>query len=242
MIKVLAIGNSFSQDATRYLKQIADCAGEPMTVVNLYIGGCSLATHYKNMNNDDKRYSLEFNGEATGFYVSIREALQSREWDYVTMQQASPFSFNYATYQPYLNALSEYVCFHAPHAIQVMHQTWAYEDGSKILTEDVKYETSEQMFADVREAYACAADEIGAAIIPSGEAMQLAVEQGYKMHRDTFHASLGIGRYLLGATWFETLTGKSILGNSFDRLDIAVDKNELEKMQEIAHSVSMSYR
>ena len=39
MKKILCIGNSFSQDATRYLEAIAD--GE-LFVRNCYIGGCSL--------------------------------------------------------------------------------------------------------------------------------------------------------------------------------------------------------
>lgn len=46
-MKILAIGNSFSQDATRYLQDIAASAGENLFVRNLYIGGCSLEMHAK---------------------------------------------------------------------------------------------------------------------------------------------------------------------------------------------------
>ena len=127
-MKILAIGNSFSADATRYLHDIARADGFPMKVVNLFIGGCPLHVHYKNMNNDEKAYIMEFNGQPTGFYVSIREALQSDLWDYVTMQQASVYSIKYDTYTPYLKALSDYVGLHAPKARQIFHQTWAYEN------------------------------------------------------------------------------------------------------------------
>ncbi len=48
-MKILAIGNSFSQDATRYLQDIAASAGEELFVRNLYIGGCSLEMHSKNI-------------------------------------------------------------------------------------------------------------------------------------------------------------------------------------------------
>lgn len=237
MIKVLAIGNSFSQDATRYLRKIAQAAGEDMKVVNLYIGGCPLSRHYKNMNNDACDYSLEFGGETTGFYVSIKEALQSDEWDFVTMQQVSHKSTDYATFQPYLDALSAYVTFHAPCAKQVMHQTWAYEDGSARLTQELQYESSDQMFDDIKAAYDQAAEAIAAdRIIPSGESMHLAVKQGIQnMHRDTFHASLGAGRYLLAATWFEALAEKSVLGNSFCDLDVPTDCDTISQMQKIAH-------
>ena len=49
MIKVLAIGNSFSSDATRYLYQIARADKVDMKVVNLFIGGCPLSYHYSNI-------------------------------------------------------------------------------------------------------------------------------------------------------------------------------------------------
>ena len=48
-MKVLAIGNSFSEDATRYLHQIGEAAGVKNQIVNLYIGGCPLETHWENI-------------------------------------------------------------------------------------------------------------------------------------------------------------------------------------------------
>ena len=89
LIKVLAIGNSFSQDATRYLTQIAAARGVYFRTVNLYIGGCPLVRHYNNLLHDARAYSLEYGGETTGFYVSIRQALRARKWDVITLQQVS---------------------------------------------------------------------------------------------------------------------------------------------------------
>ena len=129
-MKILAIGNSFSQDATRYLKQIADADSYPMKVVNLYIGGCSLLWHYNNMISDAKEYSYELSGRATGKMVSIKDALQEDEWDVVTLQQVSRQSFDFGTYEPYLSELAGYVRKLAPSAKIYIHQTWAYEDGS----------------------------------------------------------------------------------------------------------------
>ena len=48
-LKILSIGNSFSDDAQRYLYQIARAGHQEMKVVNAYIGGCSLHRHYTNM-------------------------------------------------------------------------------------------------------------------------------------------------------------------------------------------------
>ena len=55
MIKILAIGNSFSQDATHYLQQIAAADTVDMKVVNLYIGGCSLERHWNNIQSEAEK-------------------------------------------------------------------------------------------------------------------------------------------------------------------------------------------
>ena len=48
MAKILTIGNSFSQDSTAMLHDLAAAAGVETKVVNLYIGGCSLQQHWEN--------------------------------------------------------------------------------------------------------------------------------------------------------------------------------------------------
>lgn len=239
-MKVLAIGNSFSEDATHYLHSMAQAEGCPVKVVNLYIGGCPLSRHYANMNNDARAYAFCFNGQDTGIYVSIREALQSDEWDYVTLQQASYVSRDYATYQPYLAALSAYVTLHAPHARQVIHQTWAYEDGSDRLAAQ-GYASRGDMFRDVREAYQQAAQSIGASILPCGETLeQLAVRGAEGVHRDTFHAGYGLGRYALSAVWFEALTGNALSGRPFP-LDEEVSPELLQIARQCAHEAVVEY-
>ena len=59
-MKILSIGNSFSQDAHRYLHKLAKQEGVDLKTVNLYIGGCSLRTHYLNMLGDYANYIFEF--------------------------------------------------------------------------------------------------------------------------------------------------------------------------------------
>ena len=53
MKKILAIGNSFSVDATEYLHQMAAAAGIETKVVNLYIGGLSVSVERKNDGKND---------------------------------------------------------------------------------------------------------------------------------------------------------------------------------------------
>lgn len=215
-MRVLSIGNSFSQDATRYLHDIAKADGVNLQAANLYIGGCPLEHHYRNMQSGKKEYELQFDGHMTGFFVSLDEALLNRRWDIITLQQQSSSSCHYETFQPYLNALAEYVRKCQPQARVLIHQTWAYEDGSSMLRSTAGYETAEAMLADIMRSYAKAAEDMQAdGLIPSGELMGKLAKTGLTIHRDTFHASLGVGRYALGLLWYRMLTGASATGNPF---------------------------
>lgn len=234
-MNILAIGNSFSEDATRYLYQIAGSDKYDLTVVNLYIGGCPLSRHYRNMLSGEKAYCLMVNGNNTGFMVSLEEALLNRDWDFVVMQQVSHRSINYETYQPYLNELSAYVSKCVPKAKQVIHQTWAYEQGSTRLCEELGYQDQKDMFRDLENAYGMAARDIGAyGIIPSGELFQKLILAGVgKLHRDSFHASLGIGRYALGLLWYRVFTGNSVAEADFRDFDEAVSEENILLIKEI---------
>ena len=234
-MNILAIGNSFSEDATRYLHQIARSDKYDLTVVNLYIGGCPLSRHYRNMLSGEKAYSLMVNGHDTGFTVSLKEALFNRDWDFVAMQQVSHQSIHYETYQPYLNELSAYVRKCVPGAKQVLHQTWAYEQGSKRLCEELGYQDQRDMYQDLENAYSMAAKDIGAyGLIPSGELFQKLIASGVtKLHRDTFHASLGLGRFALALLWYKVFTGNPVVNNVFCDFDEAVSKENVMLVKEV---------
>lgn len=227
-MKILSIGNSFSQDAHRYLHRIAKHNDVDLKSVNLYIGGCTLQRHYINMLDDNAAYDFEFNGEKTGIKVSIRQALVSDSWDFITLQQASPCSTRYETYSPYIEALAEYVRKYCPHSKILIHQTWAYEDGCERLKNALKFDTSDEMLFAVRNAYAKAASAISAhGTIPCGEAMLYAARTGVvKVHRDTYHASLGVGRYLLALCWYKVITGADISDDTFDDFDTSITDEE----------------
>lgn len=238
-MNILCIGNSFSQDATRYLSAIAKADGFELNVVNLYIGGCSLHTHFRNIMTEEKAYYLEVNGQYTGFCVSVKEALLNREWDVVTMQQVSNRSVDYESYQPYLNELSAYVKKFAPQAKQIIHQTWPYEKDSYRLCVELGYSKPEEMFSDIEKAYENAAREIAAdGMILSGKLISKMGELGFtKVYRDTFHASLGAGRYGLGLLWYKTLTGRGISENAFRDFDEPVSEAEIAKIKACVDNV-----
>lgn len=237
-MNVLAIGNDFSQDATRYLHKIAACDGYDITVVNLNAYNASLSEHYKNYLSDAKSYSLEYNGETTGFRASIKEALLSRDWEVVCLQQLSSRSVDYETFQPYIEKLAKYVRKYVPKCKLVLHQTWAYEQNSQNLIE-AGYEDKFHMSMDVKNAYEKAAGDIHAdKVIPSGELFLKMTANGAKMYRDGSRATLGLGRYALGLLWYGSLTGKSVLKNTFSQFDEPISVVGIENAKHCAEDLS----
>ncbi len=228
-MNILSIGNSFSQDAQRYLHKIAKKDGVELNTANLYIGGCSLALHYENMISDKPAYALEINGESSETMISIKDALLSGKWDVVTLQQASHFSPYYDTYQPYISELAKYVRKYVPNAKIAIHQTWAYEQDSERLKDEMCYKNHTEMFRDIEASYNRAATEIKADfIITSGELFQKLLTNGIdKIHRDTFHASFGLGRYALGLLWYFILTGNNIEDNAFCDFDEEISPSQI---------------
>ena len=242
-MNILSIGNSFSQDAQRYLHQIARADGVEIRSFNLYIGGCSLSRHYRNMLSEQPTYTLEMNGCSTGFMVSLKDALLNRDWDVITVQQVSSQSPNYDAYQPYLDDLVAYVRRLVPKAKLAVHQTWAYEQGSKRLIEVLNYVDYRDMLGEIVSAYQKAADRIHADyLIPSGEVFGAMLENGIqKIHRDTFHAGLGLGRYALGLIWYRILTGNDIANNAFSDFDEEVTAEQIAITKKCVSEIALKY-
>lgn len=237
-MKVISIGNSFAQDPQAYLHTLALGAGIDLHTENLMIGGCSLERHADCLKNKLDDYVLEVNGVSTEKHITLQEALAKDDWDVVTLQQASHFSFDYGTYMPYLQELSDAVKQMCPKAEQVIQQTWAYEDGSERLEEMAGFQTSQAMFSALEDAYSRAAKQIGAKQIPSGLAFQLAHDAGFApLHRDTFHAQIPQGRYLLAAVWMEFLTGVNASASDFLPEGMRLEEKEfLDKIAQDAIS------
>ena len=217
-LKVLAIGNSFSVDAMEYLWDICDSAGyNDVTLGNLYIGGCSLDTHWSNMQSNASAYDYYFND--LGFWNksqrSIRYALESQDWDIITIQQVSQDSGRPETFKNLQNIL-DYINQHKknPDAKIYWHMTWAYQTGSthsgfaNYSKDQIKmYNAITSAAQNILKDYS---DIDG--IIPSGTAIQNLRTSyiGDKLTRDGYHLSYSTGRYTAALTWFRTITGESL--------------------------------
>jgi hypothetical protein len=188
------------------------------------------------MLSEDKAYNFVVNGEYTGLFVNLQEVLLSLgSFDVITFQQVSHQAPRYDTYQPYLNELVALARKCAPKAKIYLQETWAYEQGSARLTNELHYEDQADMYRDVHDAYKKAAEEIGAdGIIPSGEAMLHLAQSGVRAHRDGFHASLAAGRYAIALTWAGALLGLDPRQNTFSDFDVPATEAEILAAKEAA--------
>lgn len=223
MINILAIGNSFSQDATHYLHQIAEADGVETKVVNLYIGGCSLERHWANVQSGAKDYLYELNGKSTERYVSVQEALQEEKWDHIVTQQASHDSGWAETYEPFLGSLVDYISKQVSGAKILIQETWAYEIDSTHGNFPRYHNSQQEMYERLSRAYNEAAQRHGLKLIPCGDVIQklrkippfVYEEGGISLCRDGFHMNYIYGRYALAAVWYKTITGNSVAENTY---------------------------
>ena len=84
-IKILCIGNSFSQDSTEWLYSVlADLGVKEIILGNLYIGGCSINKHYNNAVNNIAGYIYHENtgeGWSKKENFAIDDVVKSEKWD-----------------------------------------------------------------------------------------------------------------------------------------------------------------
>ena len=135
IVRILAIGNSFSEDALDYhFHGLCRAAGKKAVVGNLFIGGCSIDRHLLNARTDSAAYRFRRIGLdgniVTAEKIRLSTALGSNDWDFVCFQQASGVSGKYASYGG-LGSLISYVDSLSPDKTRfVWHQAWAYSPTS----------------------------------------------------------------------------------------------------------------
>ena len=223
-VRILAIGNSFSQDAVeQYLHELAEAEGISTIIGNMFIGGCSLVRHVKNARDNAPAYAYRKIGtdgkKREKGKMSLETVLADEDWDYVSLQQASPFSGMYETYEASLPELIEYVKARLPKKTKLMlHQTWAYASTSRhsgFKNYNCNQLTMYQAIADAVKK-AAKANKIKT-VIPSGTAIQNARTSfiGDHLNRDGYHLDVKIGRYTAACTWFERIFKHNVVGNPY---------------------------
>lgn len=221
VLKILSIGNSFSEDSTKYLYQIFQAYGyEKIELGYMYIGSCTLKKHVQMAESNSGSYDYYYNPE--NFWRSdtgetLLRGVTDQDWDIITMHAGVHEGGFAETFdEGNLDKLVDYVNANKtnPDCKLVYNLTWslARDHGSD---EFVNYwnRDSEAMYQGlVNTAKAKVATHSGIDfIIPTGTAIQNARSSymGETMHYDGVHLS-NVGRLIAGYTWFSTITGETL--------------------------------
>ncbi len=212
MIKILAVGNSFSQDATALI----DFLTEDMYVRNLYFPSCTLEQHCQFFKEGKREYEYQHNGgNSRKEKVSLEEALSFEKWDYITIQQASGYSGRKDSYQPYMDELIAFIKARSDAEI-LFHQTWTYEGTSDHPHFPFYDKDKDKMWACVKAVSEEVCKERNLRMICAGKAIYGLGKKdffnldkgGISLYRDTFHLNVNYGRFIAACVWIKFFTGK----------------------------------
>ncbi len=211
-LKILAVGNSFTVNATEHLPQLISGIGEDnILVARLVRGSCSLEMHWDNHVNNRVDYDLQFSkgGEWVNCpRTTIDETLNAADWDVIVIQQVSGLSGIYASYQPYLNNLI--ALFHSTNSnpIVAWHTTWSYAQGTGHQDFHRYGNDSERMYNDILDAAEHLPESVDIKI-PSAQLIQklrhIYPEQTYGFTSDGFHLADGLPCYAVSCLWHDLL-------------------------------------
>ena len=181
-LKVLMIGNSFSICVGKNLPQIVRAGKKhQLELTSTYIGGCPLQLHAEHLLAAEKDpsfapYKVSFRDSSDLRKHSSRpgnvlELLKNNVYDIITIQQASPASWDFDTYYPWADTVISFIRKYNPNAKILIQQTWSYRADSPRLA-NWGFDNCE-MFRRLKKAYAAFAAKTGFDVIPTGDAVNL---------------------------------------------------------------------
>ena len=245
VIDVLMVGNSFCWYFVEELYGVANAAGVQINVNNLYEAGCYVQEHWEWLQSDATKYEQYWITNAFGRYkhpenLSLNKALAYDDWDVITLQQhyGSGVTLVDSAIEKVEKAddLFDYFKANNPNAKLYWHNTWAYQVGysEKIAT------TADQTLRqnNINMISQMVADRNGVDQIPGGQAWAIARRTvGDDLCRsDLYHdGDVGGGQYLNACIWFEVLTGKSCIGNTWRPDTYRLSEEKVIGLQKAAH-------
>ena len=145
-LNVLFIGNSFSEDTSRYLYDIVKQTGYKICVGDAWIGGSRLCDHVSNASSNAKKYTYientsgswgrkKYNGNSTW---RLSWVMSRKKWDVIILQSLSTDVGRMASFYPggdetktcYLEQLATYCNKKYPKSHIAYNMTWACPEGS----------------------------------------------------------------------------------------------------------------
>jgi hypothetical protein len=239
VIRILAIGNSFSEDAVeQYLYELGKDAGYELIIGNAYRGGQGLESHWKDVStfaNTFEYRKVAEGGKTNTRSRSLRSIIEDEPWDYITLQQVSQDSGRPETFEPFLTYLINYVKMYATNKDMKLgyHMTWAY-------SKDSSHGGFVNYGRDQMTMYNAICNAVKEKVkthrefsflVPSGTAIQNARTSrlGDTLNRDGFHLDYNVGRYTAACTWLEAVLRRNVLHNGYKPEAVSAEDAEIAR-------------
>ena len=134
-LKILALGNSFTDDSTWHLWNICRDAGvKDLIVANLYVGNCNLDQHWDYIYNNKNPYIYRKTVSGTRVEKNnykVIDALKDEDWDFIVLHQTSGSAGQIETFDN-LDLIVRFMNSNKtnPNAKILWHMPWAYQSDS----------------------------------------------------------------------------------------------------------------
>ena len=202
-LRILAIGNSFTEDAMQYMDAMVKASGIDISriCVSTLTEGSSNFETWLNKDYENKVFSLN---RVTGTAVmqhegKLRELLH-QNWDVIVVQQSSTLSYDWKSFA-YLKGLEEKLLMYCtnPGLCLAFQLVWSHDHSEMPYVLEGNIACCKKMM-----------NRYGIdLIIPTGVAIQNArdtrLNDDMYLTRDYWHLNKGMARYIATATWFESL-------------------------------------
>lgn len=217
-LKILLIGNSFTNDMITMVNEMAKSAGiTDLVIGKLIYGGCSLQQHWDFYRNNSSVYDYgkSINGGAwvNTASSSFMQSIIDEDWDVVILQQVSQNSGQWNTIEPYIYNLIDAVVTNCknPGVTLGWHSTWAYATNSPH-TGFPNYDKDQiKMYNAIQDVSKKIINETGIdLIIPSGTAIQNLRTTSVNnppddLTADGYHLSGGVARLVASYVFIDSI-------------------------------------
>lgn len=248
-MNILMIGNSFMDDTIEYVYRIADNVNydKELNLYGLFIGGCTIDTHWYNFENSLRVYDLRkwdyVNKKwETVKSVSIQQALNLHDkWDYISFQQASKDSGNASTFT-HLKDLTDGIRSIVGNETEFgWLGTWAYTTAyGNYIADMVQYGMDQMtMYNAICTQIKRITEEENiygfTKMVPSGTAVQnmRTAFDDKDISRDERHLSFGIGRCTSSMTF-----AAKVLGIDISQVTYRTSSMTAEQLSQVIEAVN----
>lgn len=239
-LKVLDIGNSYTNDATGLLPPIVEASGSDVSKMCLYKAirsSGTLKSWYDVYCDKDTAYTYRIEKVFGGLSANVstgrgakgdgslfRKLLTDEQWDIIIIHQMSSYAPYYEQWGGtgrggYLNEMLSIIKEHQPNAVigfYLIHSLWDHHKRNK---EGSSYERWKLICSSVKRLQKDYGIDF---IIPYGTAIEnlrsSSMNNEYDLTRDGLHLAYGLGRYTAACCYYESLiaprSGISVLGNA----------------------------